>query len=1190
CTCQYGKILFVFKVGHSVQRRAKPLSNRTHHWRCYVDSWNPNYPLSALVRKVTFWLHDTFENPRQVVRQPPFAIEEDGFGHFQLQIEVAFLDCVTTFTYDLRLFDNNALHTYRTVRVIPAPEDWDRMIQLGGIVIPRTNTPADIHKVVQTIQSCNNLESMHSYSFFPHLRDRSEQDVHSLSPASVGSTACKPSDSVPFYPETVGRQSAGQDYCFDYQDETCSGSLTHSDPDIPRQSVLSVERLLAQRPLPQKHKKKLQLLHEAQLLLEDAQKRQSQWASSRPVTAPGSGSPQYNLMPLSPDIPTPSKGAPPLDSAGDQEEMEPLLSTNNLSVGKDQNDIGSLPDRKSGFETAEPSSPVKRIVLKLSRLGSKNQLVVASSDLEGQDTMDERQERRRRKKEQRREQARLEEEKARQFGISDSKTENPSLKPNELLTREVAAAPVTGYADVKSPRKLKKHRRLKAGKRAAIDALDQPSPLISPKANLVSDQLPDLVKLESESRKGQLSPEGITASQCMGQVQPESEFHGHIGPFVEHELFGSDDESHLLGDQTNQYSPKVSSPFEHGAHSHLLLDNPDEEFEDALSRSLFSQCHESTNPGSPVDLFGDEDRLSSAHTTPHVVDVRYPASSPNESTGSRPYDPEDLLTSKPRQIGGELFEDTGDECIPLSRHSSTDRSEKSIDFVRSRPSRPVSKSRPSKVSTDSSASGADHGRPVSGSHKKHKNSDKQKSQMKHGQQDSVSRERTCVSSPGRPSSASKTAPEKVDSGVPRSRSVNKSTDFRKQHARSSSSHSSSSSCREKERKKIDRNPSKHMHPNTSKHGEQIHTPKIQSSSPKIKPPKSDAVGKPRKQVSADETETSDRKLSDSKRSHVSKDFSTTKSKKMEAKKQNYSDKPLAGESVGPRKEHLRSQSGLRRTATVPQDSKHSSKGPSQERRKMYLKRFKEHDIELSSLSSSSSSSVSSSPTPPMSSCNPVFSGTASEPSCFDKAHKSQSRQPVPSQVTKHSGDKRSKKKINPPPTCGPAQLETTGISNEKPNAAVKPTTSESAKPLDMNVEPQLSDGTNNQSKYSGSQLEHLFDRLLRLQQPHLAIRMSEILLQYLVPRPPTSTSKSQNNEAAAAVGSKVKSGRAVKVLNEGEPRIIAFNLRRLPFVCLDQLSELIAEDEAISFNSSANGEKHNSTASELMSPSKDLVL
>uniref|UniRef100_A0A183L618 Neur_chan_LBD domain-containing protein n=1 Tax=Schistosoma curassoni TaxID=6186 RepID=A0A183L618_9TREM len=68
-----------------------------------------------------------------VVRQAPFAIEEDGFGTFQLQIEVAFLDCVTTFYYDLTLFDQNALHTYRTIQMDPAPEDWSKLIQLGGV-------------------------------------------------------------------------------------------------------------------------------------------------------------------------------------------------------------------------------------------------------------------------------------------------------------------------------------------------------------------------------------------------------------------------------------------------------------------------------------------------------------------------------------------------------------------------------------------------------------------------------------------------------------------------------------------------------------------------------------------------------------------------------------------------------------------------------------------------------------------------------------------------------------------------------------------------------------------------------------------------------------------------------------------------------------------------------------------------
>ncbi|VDN10951.1 unnamed protein product, partial [Dibothriocephalus latus] len=125
--------LFVFKVGHSVHRKSKPTITKTHHWRCYVESWNKKYPLSAFVEKVTFKLHDTFENPKQIVRKAPFAIEEDGFGNFQLLIEVNFLDLVTTFTYDITLFERSELHAYRTVRLDTAPEDWPRFTRLGGV-------------------------------------------------------------------------------------------------------------------------------------------------------------------------------------------------------------------------------------------------------------------------------------------------------------------------------------------------------------------------------------------------------------------------------------------------------------------------------------------------------------------------------------------------------------------------------------------------------------------------------------------------------------------------------------------------------------------------------------------------------------------------------------------------------------------------------------------------------------------------------------------------------------------------------------------------------------------------------------------------------------------------------------------------------------------------------------------------
>ncbi|KAL7055688.1 hypothetical protein AAHC03_022820 [Spirometra sp. Aus1] len=163
--------LFVFKVGHSVHRKSKPTITKTHHWRCYVESWNKKYPLSAFVEKVTFKLHDTFENPKQIVRKAPFAIEEDGFGNFQLLIEVNFLDLLTSFTYDITLFERSELHAFRTVRLDPAPEDWPRFTRLGGIAIPVSATQADVQQLLRSIQATPNQEALHAYSFFPHLAE-----------------------------------------------------------------------------------------------------------------------------------------------------------------------------------------------------------------------------------------------------------------------------------------------------------------------------------------------------------------------------------------------------------------------------------------------------------------------------------------------------------------------------------------------------------------------------------------------------------------------------------------------------------------------------------------------------------------------------------------------------------------------------------------------------------------------------------------------------------------------------------------------------------------------------------------------------------------------------------------------------------------------------------------------------------
>ncbi|KAF5394287.1 RING finger protein B [Paragonimus heterotremus] len=250
------------------------------------------------------------------------------------------------------------------------------------------------------------------------------------------------------------------------------------------------------------------------------------------------------------------------------------------------------------------------------------------------------------------------------------------------------------------------------------------------------------------------------------------------------------------------------------------------------------------------------------------------------------------------------------------------------------------------------------------------------------------------------------------------------------------------------------------------------------------------------------------------------------------------------------------------------DSKLSSAGssPSEKRDRRLSTAVKSQlDVDLSSLSSlHSESSASSSPTPPMSSCNSLFTGN---PEDAEPRRGSMVSQSSPKLVAKPKSDKQvngelTKKKV----TSNRPSVEETALPKQPPShqnispASVKHS-QESEETENVASSTQRKETTREPSKYSNQQLELLFDRLLRLRQPHLAARMGEILLQYLTPRSPKATSKSQTKgDSSDKLG---KSNRAVKVLHSEVPRVIAFNLRKLPITCLDQLSGLIAEDESI---------------------------
>ncbi|UJR15251.1 hypothetical protein I4U23_002206 [Adineta vaga] len=63
----------------------------THKWTLYVRSFN-NEDISTYISRVQFRLHETYPNNVRVVNQIPFEIEESGWGEFETQIIIYFVD------------------------------------------------------------------------------------------------------------------------------------------------------------------------------------------------------------------------------------------------------------------------------------------------------------------------------------------------------------------------------------------------------------------------------------------------------------------------------------------------------------------------------------------------------------------------------------------------------------------------------------------------------------------------------------------------------------------------------------------------------------------------------------------------------------------------------------------------------------------------------------------------------------------------------------------------------------------------------------------------------------------------------------------------------------------------------------------------------------------------------------------
>lgn len=75
-------------IGNKSIPLIEKLNENTHEWTCYVKSFD--FDLNNIFEKVSFKLHESFQNPLRIVLEPPFEIKETGWGEFEIQIKLHF--------------------------------------------------------------------------------------------------------------------------------------------------------------------------------------------------------------------------------------------------------------------------------------------------------------------------------------------------------------------------------------------------------------------------------------------------------------------------------------------------------------------------------------------------------------------------------------------------------------------------------------------------------------------------------------------------------------------------------------------------------------------------------------------------------------------------------------------------------------------------------------------------------------------------------------------------------------------------------------------------------------------------------------------------------------------------------------------------------------------------------------------
>lgn len=160
------------ELGHKAKCRDVPsLDGHTHDWVIFVKGAE-SVNLEHFVDRVVFWLHESYEVPKRVLKKPPFKVEQSGYAGFNVLIDVHFKNKeepkMVRFQYDLFLHTESmppVNHTRLEKLTFTHPtEDFKKKLLDGGGVQLGPTKSAEEDTKKEKIKTSKNMNTPNSNS------------------------------------------------------------------------------------------------------------------------------------------------------------------------------------------------------------------------------------------------------------------------------------------------------------------------------------------------------------------------------------------------------------------------------------------------------------------------------------------------------------------------------------------------------------------------------------------------------------------------------------------------------------------------------------------------------------------------------------------------------------------------------------------------------------------------------------------------------------------------------------------------------------------------------------------------------------------------------------------------------------------------------------------------------------------